>query len=323
MALHHRFPVRLGSVALPQLYAVYSEVRPSVSFALSRADRIQPIRPPTSAAPRRLPVWVVALLSLLLVAPVQALEPLADRQAQKLVTIGTGDWQPYVKQGRVDAGALGRLIQSVFQQAGYRVRFVFYPWDRNVLMLQKGALDAIMPYACSLERQKFSRCSDPLTKGEVVLFHRKDLAFDWARIEDLKPFTLGTTLGYSYGDVFDQAHRSGQLRSLQASKDDTNLRLLELRRIQLYPQDRAVGYAMLMRLYPGQARVQFTHHPRPLNTETLHLMFRRDDARGAELLAAFNLGLRSLARSGELQRLQDALQSGDPDAWVPQWPARR
>lgn len=313
----------LGSVALPQLYTVYPEVRPSVSFALSRAERIEPIRPPPSAAPRRLPVWAVVLLSLLLAAPVQAVDPLPGLQAQKLVTIGTGDWQPYVEQGRVDAGALGRLIQSVFQQAGYRVRFVFYPWDRNALMLQKGTLDAIMPYVCTLERQRFSRCSDPLVKGEVVLFHRKDLAFDWTRIEDLQSFTIGTTLGYSYGEVFDQAEKTGQLRSLQASKDDTNLRLLELRRIQLYPQDRAVGYAMLMRLYPAQARVQFTHHPRPLNTESLHLLFRRDDARGAELLAVFNLGLRRLAHSGELQRLEDALQSGDPDAWVPQWPATR
>lgn len=313
--------MRLGIVALPQLYAVYPEVRPSVSFALSRAERIEPIRPPSSPAPRRLLVWAGALLSLLLAAPVQAVEPLPGLQAQKLVTIGTGDWQPYVAQGRVDAGALGRLIQSIFQQAGYRVRFVFYPWDRNALMLQKGALDAIMPYACSLERQRFSRCSDPLAKGEVVLFHRKDLAFDWTRIEDLQSFILGTTLGYSYGDAFDQADKAGQLRSLQASKDDTNLRLLELRRIQLYPQDRAVGYAMLMRLYSDQTRAQFTHHPRPLNTETLHLLFRRDDARGAELLAAFNLGLRRLAHSGELQRLQDALQSGNPDAWAPQWPA--
>lgn len=290
-------------------------------FALSRAARVELIRPLSSVTARRLPVWLAALLSLLLVAPVQATEPSPDPQAQKLVTIGTGDWQPYVDQGRVDAGALGRLIQSIFQQAGYRVRFVFYPWDRNALMLQKGALDAIMPYVCTLERQRFSRCSDPLAKGEVVLFHRKDLPFDWAGIEDLKPFTLGTTLGYSYGDAFDQAEKNGQLRSLQAGKDDTNLRLLELRRIQLYPQDRAVGYAMLMRLYPDPARAQFTHHPRPLNTESLHLLFRRDDARGAELLAIFNQGLRRLAHTDQLQHLQDALQSGNPDAWVPQWPA--
>lgn len=288
-----------------------------MSFALSRAKRAQRLKLIQSSQP----LWLAALLCLLLAAPARAHETLPDSQAQRLVTIGTGDWQPYVQQQRGDAGALGRLIQAIFQHAGYQVHFVYYPWDRNALMLQKGTLDAIMPYVCSLERQRFSRCSDPLVKGEVVLFHRKDQAFDWTRIDDLKPFSIGTTLGYSYGDAFDQAEKAGQLRSLQAGKDETNLRLLELRRIQLYPQDRAVGNAMLRRLYPEQARAQFTHHPRPLNTETLHLLFRRDDARGAELLDVFNLGLRRLAQTDELQRLQDALQSGNPDAWAPQWPA--
>jgi polar amino acid transport system substrate-binding protein len=249
----------------------------------------------------------------LLVGGLLALAPLA--QAERIVRIGTGDWVPYVDQHRADGGALARLVKAVFASTGHRVEFVFHPWDRNVLMLQQGELDAIMPYSCSARRQDYGVCSEPLVRGQVVLFHRKDLAFDWARVEDLKRYRIGTTLGYSYGPQFDGALQKGLLRVEQNSKDDTAFRLLELKRIDLHPQDRAVGYSMLRRLFPGEQGI--THHPRYLNTEPLRLLFRKNDPAAEELLRSFNEELVRYAQRGELKRLQEALYSGDADSWRP------
>jgi polar amino acid transport system substrate-binding protein len=253
------------------------------------------------------------LLSWLLVGVLLALAPLA--QAERLVRIGTGDWVPYVDQHRADGGALARLVKAVFAAAGHRVEFVFYPWDRNVLMLQQGTLDAIMPYSCNPIRQNYAVCSEPLVRGQVVLFHRKDLKFDWARIEDLRHYRIGTTLGYSYGPRFDKALHRGLLRIEQNSKDDTAFRLLELKRIDLHPQDRAVGYSMLRRLFPGEQGI--THHPRYLNTEPLRLLFRKDDPEAEALLRSFNQELARFTQRGELRSLQEALYSGDADSWKP------
>jgi polar amino acid transport system substrate-binding protein len=150
------------------------------------------------------------LLRWLLLGMLLALAPLA--QAERVVRIGTGDWVPYVDQHRADAGALARLVKAVFAAAGYQVEFVFYPWDRNVLMLQQGALDAIMPYSCSPMRLDYGVCSEPLVRGQIVLFHRKDLAFDWTRVEDLKNYRIGTTLGYSYGHAAHRAEQQGRHR---------------------------------------------------------------------------------------------------------------
>ncbi len=152
-----------------------------------------------------LPVLLVAL------GPVQA-EP------QKL-RIGTGDWAPYVDQERSDGGALARLISAVFAEAGYQVEFIFHPWDRNVLMLQQGQLHAIMPYSCSPSRLNYGICSDPLVRGEIVLFHRRDQAFDWTSVEDLLKYHIGTTLGYSYGPAFDDALQAGRLSVEQNGKE--------------------------------------------------------------------------------------------------------
>jgi polar amino acid transport system substrate-binding protein len=237
--------------------------------------------------------------------------------AEPTLRIGTGDWAPYVDQRRADGGAMARLISAVFAEAGYAVEYVFYPWDRNVLMLQQGQLDAIMPYSCSPSRLNYGVCSDPVVRGEVVLFHRRELAFDWRRIVDLKRYRIGTTLGYSYGSRFDQAQQDGLLQVQQNGKEDTSLRLLQLGRIDLHPQDRAVGYAMLRRLFPGAEGRAITHHSRHLNTESLRLLFRKDDAEGERLLRLFNTGLRHFAERGDLARLQQALNSGDADAWLP------
>lgn len=254
---------------------------------------------------------LAALVSLLLLV---AVLPAA---AEPTLRIGTGDWVPYVDQRRDDGGALARLISAVFAEAGYAVEYLFYPWDRNALMLQQGQLDAIMPYICGPSRLEYAVCSDPLVRGEVVLFHRRQLDFDWQRIEDLGRYRIGTTLGYSYGPRFDQAQQDGLLQVTQSGKEDTSFRLLALGRIDLHPEDRAVGYATLHRLFPGAQGHAITHHPRALSTEPLRLLFRKDDARAAELLRQFNARLQQFAERGDLERLQQALDSGGADAWRP------
>ena len=235
--------------------------------------------------------------------------------AQPVVRIGSGEWVPYVDPQREDGGALARLTREIFNAAGYSVEFVYYPWDRNLLMLEQGHLDAVMPYSCSAQRQRISECSDAVVQGQIVLFQRAGQQLDWTRIEDLKAFHIATTHGYSYGPQFDAALEAGQLQVQQSGKEDTGLRLLSLGRVDFHPQDRAVGYAMLRRLFSPAERAQISHHPRILNNESLHLLFAKGDTRTNKLREVFNAGLRRLAASGELQRLQQALDSGDSDLW--------
>lgn len=249
-----------------------------------------------------------------------ALLSCAVQAADKVVRVGTGDWVPYLDQNQADGGALGRLVQAIFQQAGYRVEFLFHPWDRNLLLLQQGSLDAVMPYICSEARQQISLCSDEVLRGEVVLFHHVDKPFTWSRLEDLRRLRIGTTLGYSYGPSFDAAVQAGELQVQQANKEDTNFRLLVLGRIDVHPQDRAVGYAMLRRLFSVDEQALIRHHPRELNREPLHLLFRKGDDRALELKAIFNQGLQRFVASGELESLQQALYAGNADNWMPQQP---
>ena len=249
-------------------------------------------------SPRR---WLV-LASLMLSGLVSAAEP--------VVRIGTGDWVPYVDQHRADGGALARLISAVFAAAGYQVEFSFYPWDRNVLMLQQGELDAIMPYSCSPMRLNYGVCSEPLVRGEIVLFHRKDQAFDWQRIDDLRGWRVGGTAGYSYGDEWDQAVREGKLKVDEVTTDEQNIRKLLLRRVDVIAMEVDVARHLMRKLLSQEEAAMITQHPKLVMQTPICLALSRQSARSPELLTRFNRGLQRLTESGAYERYLQELHTG-------------
>ncbi|WP_166263412.1 substrate-binding periplasmic protein [Marinobacter caseinilyticus] len=247
------------------------------------------------------PASVVALFAVILglAAPVLA----DDKDRRPVVTIATGDWQPYVDSGSADYGPLGRVIKVAFDRAGYDVQYQVFPWTRNAMIVANGDFDAMMPYYCSEARAKAYLCSDAIVAGEQVVFHRTDTRFDWSAIDDLSGYNIGATLGYFYGGAFEQAEHSGQLRVVRIAEDERNLKLLLRGRIDLYPQDLAVGYGMIRVLFPKEYWHKLTHHPRPLHSEPLHLLFSRATGRGEQLMKTFNDELQTLRDSGKLDQL--------------------
>ena len=224
----------------------------------------------------------------------------------RVVTIGTGEWPPYVVTEASYFGPIGEVIVKAFASQDYNVRFVDLPWNRAFMMLSNGDIHALMPAYCSKERGEAYHCSDTIMEGKQVLFHRKTLQFDWSTEEDLAGRSIGATLGYFYGDRFSELEDSQLLNVIRTAKDETNIRLLSRGLIDLYPQDVAVGYSMISNLLDPEDSSNLTHHPRPLHTESLHLLFRRD-AEGKQLLNAFNSGLTQLSDDGQLEPLLEPL----------------
>lgn len=246
------------------------------------------------------PSLLVALASLCLSTHALA-EP--ESAEAKTVRIATGDWQPYVNSSHPNFGPMGNVIKIAFERAGYSVEFNVYPWTRNAQFVATGDQDAMMPYYCSEARSLRYLCSDPIVDGEQVFFHRRGLDFAWDDIGDLEPFTIGATLGYFYGQAFEMAEQSGKISVKRIAEDRGNLKLLMHGRIDLYPQDRAVGYGMVRAVLPRNQWSEVTHHPRPLHSKALHLLFSRATGRGDALMQVFDRELASMRESGELEEL--------------------
>lgn len=227
------------------------------------------------------------------------------------VTVVTGEWPPYVTRSGAQHGPLGQVTERVFNNAGYRVSFIFQPWKRSKDQVREGEADVLMPAYCSADRIASYRCSDAIITGKQVLFHRRDMPFSWSAIKDLQNYVIGGTLGYYYGEAFEAAEQRGDLKVLRIASDATNMRLLMKGRIQLYPQDKAVGFAMLHNLFPPERWSEVTCDDTPLHEQSLHLLFTRKTPRGAKLQRVFNQGLSHLRHTGELSRIMSDLTGSD------------
>jgi polar amino acid transport system substrate-binding protein len=261
------------------------------------------------------------LLALSLSPAIQAAPPegpVAEVADPQLVLIGTGEWTPYVEQSRSDAGPTGRLISAVFNRAGYRVQFAFYPWSRTTLLLQKGQLDAVMPYICTAERQVFSLCSDGMVNSNLAIFHRKDKPFAWRKFQDLEAYSIAVTNGYAYGAEFEAARKAGRLKLRSDSREDAGMRWLLAGQVDLYLQDLPVGHIILKRGFSVEQQQQIVAHSLLVSHSPMGLLLAKT-ARGEQLRQVFNAGLQVLRDNGELQRLQEALDTGQAASWQPRF----
>lgn len=224
--------------------------------------------------------------------------------------VATGEWVPYVSKDYRHHGAIGHVIEKIYQAEGVEVAFGYFPWARGYQMVKDGVWDTTMPYYCSPEREKLFYCSDPIVSGQLVYFHRTDYPFAWRDIDDLKGLSVGGTLGYYYGEEFEKAERDKLFKVQRIASDETNFMVLMKGRIQVFPQDKEVGYAMVRRLFSEDERKLITHHPTPIHTKSLHLLFAKNNEKSKRYLDMFNRGLKQLKSSGELQGYLNAMSNG-------------
>lgn len=272
------------------------------------------LRGSRSPGASRSPFWRLLASSLALLI---ALPAVADHLPHDTVVIATGAWDPYVEinpgleipeaepgtRTVEPVGPLVDIVRRAHAAAGLDVQFVSHPWTRNAQLVESGEVDAAMPYYCSEKRAKTYICSNPIVSGEQVFFHRRGLAFAWTDVESLAGYNIGATLGYFYGEAFETEEALGKLNVKRNAKDEVNLTLLMNGRIDLFPQDRAVGYAMIRRVLPPEEWHSITHHPRTLHRESLHLVFTRANERGLRFSRLFNRELERMQASGELAAL--------------------
>ncbi len=256
--------------------------------------------------------WLAPFIALMLLSvnSVSQAEEAPVTARSTPLRVATGEWVPYVSNAYPHEGAIGHIIELIYQRQGIQVEYGYFPWPRGYQLVQDGVWDATMPYYCSPDRLKLFYCSDPIMSGQMVFFHRKDYPFDWKTIADIKGLYVGATLGYFYGEEFEKYESAGLIRVQRVAKDESNFTVLMKGRINLFPQDRAVGYSMIRRLFPPEFQDQLVHHPTPLHEQPLHLIFPRNNPLSVERLAIFNRGLADMRKTGEWAKILNDMDRG-------------
>lgn len=247
---------------------------------------------------RLLPILLLPLLMLACAASAPKLH------AREAVRLTNGEWPPWLSQHLEHHGFVSRIVSEAFAREGVVVDYGFFPWKRAYEWAKDGAWDGSVVWSRTPEREQDFLYSDPVVLGEVVFFHRKDFAFDWETIQDIKGYRLGLTRGYTYGEKMDAAMEAGQVKVDIADSDETNFAKLIRGRIDLFAIDHDVGYDMLHRHFTPEEALSLAHHPRPLRVVGFHLIVSKAIADGPELIERFNKGLAQLRKEGLAERFR-------------------
>jgi len=224
--------------------------------------------------------------------------------AEEIITIFTGDgWPPYVDKVLPSYGLYPRITTEAFKAVGVTVEYKFYPWKRSLEKVRDGEADAAGYWVNTADRELDFYLSDAIHEEEMVFYHLKHYPFHWETLGDLKDVVIGATIGYSYGEAFDHAERAGKLDVTRVPKDKQALQMLRSGRIDIFPLNRGSGYTLLQQIFRADKVALFTHHPTPVFSYPLHLLFPRHLEKSTRLMALFNEGLKRLKESGRYDQI--------------------
>ncbi|MCP3925907.1 MAG: ABC transporter substrate-binding protein [Desulfobacterales bacterium] len=206
-------------------------------------------------------------------------------------------------------GVASHIVTESFAIEGVTVKYVFRPWKRAYREAQYGAYDGSLIWSYDKERGKYFYFSDPLIDGKSVFFHLKNYPFVWKSIADLKNHKIGGSLGYKY--AFEEEISGIKIDIDRAPTDIINFKKLLLGRIQIFPCDMNVGYAILNIHFKPEEIQKITHHPKHYSSTTYHLILTKKNKINELLIQKFNKGLSRLRETGQFDQFVEASLRGE------------
>jgi len=229
-------------------------------------------------------------------------------RAAETIRITNGEWQPFLSKDAPHYGFASHIVTEAFALVGVEVEYGFFPWKRSFKLAKEGTWDGSVVWVDSDERREHFLYSDAVVPSKMAFFHLKGSDFDWNSYEDLRGIRIGGTLEYAYSEEFDAAEKAGIIKTNRAPSDEIGLKKLLKGRIEAFPGEVMVTYAQIRDTFSQKEAALFTHHPKAINEDPMHLLLSKKVAESEAMLELFNNGLRQLVASGRYdQIIADAL----------------
>jgi len=230
------------------------------------------------------------------------------------IRITNGEWEPFLSNYSFQYGFNSHVVTEAFKLEGITVEWGFFPWQRAYENAKSGShWDASCCWWPDDEINKEFVLSDTITNTSFVFFHLKSYNFQWHSLQDLKGIKIGGTSKYDYGKAFNDATAAKKITVDFAAKDEFNYKKLLAGRIQVFPNDPAVGHAQIKNVLSPEEAKLLTYHPKQFGESSLHLIINAKNKRSKYLLDKFNAGLEKLKLNGQYQQMLRDLESGKYD----------
>jgi len=245
----------------------------------------------------------------------------AQVYSEERIRIAIGEFPPAYSEYIQNYGYVSHLITEAFAVVNIKADYAFYPWKRAYVMARNGSADcAGVWYKTKEIVQDKMQLSEPFEDVTTNFFHLKSRSFDWKTLDDLAGLKIGITLGYSYPEDFLKAGRSGKFVLDETPKDESNLKKLEIGRIDLFPSGPIPTYVLLRKIFPPEKIDLFTYHPVPLLSEPNYVIFSPQT--NPAVIERFNQGLRQLKASGRYDQILKDVKEGKYPIMETKWVAK-
>ncbi len=229
------------------------------------------------------------------------------------IKLGNGEYPPYTSQGFKEYGYWSKLVSDAFKEEGITVEYGFFPWKRALESAKAGAIDGVIGFSKTSERElSFIYPESSLGDGRVVFYHNKDLKFAWKDVKELEKFSIGGMRGYAtYEEMIALNKEGSKLNLLEATDEQQVFKLVLARRVDLFPAVEEVGNYILLKHFTQGERDRITYHQKPWKVKPIYVIFpKAKQAQSHRLLKLFEAGLKKLKDSGKYQVLQKEFNDG-------------
>lgn len=220
----------------------------------------------------------------------------------KLVT--GDDYAPFTDQNLPGGGLATELVTAAFAAMDKTTSLEWLPWRRGYEATRAGSFDATFPYVPTDARQADFLYSAPIYTIRQVAVSAGDTPLDYEGPESLEGKRLCSAIGYALPAPIAPLVESGAVTVQEPAEVTSCPLLVQAGRVDLFVLDAPTARSTITAagLDPGD----FAFADRPVAESSLHLIVSRQHPRGAEIMAAFERGLRSVREAGQWQTLVDA-----------------
>ncbi|MEN0036446.1 MAG: transporter substrate-binding domain-containing protein [Cellvibrio sp.] len=236
--------------------------------------------------------------------PARTSAPALDRT----ITIATGEYPPWVGSSLPHNGYVNHIINEAFASQGLKVEFVYLPWKRAFEETRQGKFDATSYWYENDERREAMLFSDTVITNRIVFFQRADAPkVQWKTFNDLAPYRMSITLGYTYSGEFYQAIDSKLLNPIIVSSDVQNLKLLMAKRVDFFATDEMSGYYMAAQLSIDPRKLAVIE-PALIKPQG-YLLAGKINPDSQLIINTFNRGLRTIKANGKYQKILNRIDA--------------
>ena len=222
----------------------------------------------------------------------------------KPLIITVSEYPPYHSKYLPGFGINAQIVTAAFESQKVAIDYQqMNTWKEAFDYAGQGKADAAALWEYNQAYEEDFLISEPVYKISAHFFYNNSLNFSWRNISDLKGYTISALIGGYYGDAFEAAEKSEEIKVIRVYDETENVKKLVDGAIDLAPLYITSFNYVLKTQGLAAKKAAFSYHPKPLFTNSVHLLLPKKNPKSEYNMFLFNEGLEVIKSNGALQSI--------------------